>query len=111
MKITNEMLDRLEEIAADSDYYLVGIRCQEVPFEMGEMDHVSHIWQDGEDTGEKLTGVCVISARCAHRVFCGPAYTIYPGTHVAIVGSNYGYGGEDDGELVLENAEVIEILC
>ncbi len=110
MKITSEMLDRLEEIAANSDYCMVGIRCQEVSFELGEMDHVSHVWEDGEDTGEELTGVCVIEAGSARRVFSGMFACEYPGDHVAIVASNYGYNGEDYGELVLENAEVIEIL-
>ena len=33
-----------------------------------------------------------------------------PGEHVAIVASNFGRNGEDYGELVLENPEVIEIL-
>lgn len=110
MKITSEMLNRLEEIAANSDYYMVGIRCQEVPFELGEIDHVSHVWEDGEDTGEELAGVCVIEAGSARRVFEGRFAVEYPGDYVAIVASNCGYNGDDYGELVLENAEVIEIL-
>lgn len=110
MKITSEMLDRLEEVAASSDYYLVGIRCQEVPFELGEMNHVSHHWEDDEDTGEELPGVCVVDAGSARRVFGGLFSVDYPGEHVAIVASNFGRNGEDYGELVLENPEVIEIL-
>ncbi|WP_291243960.1 hypothetical protein [Fournierella sp.] len=110
MRITNEMLDRLEEVASNSDYFLVGIRCQEVSFSLGEMNHVSHVWEDGEDTGEELNGVCVVEAGSARRVFSGIFSVEYPGEHVAIVASNDGYNGEDYGELVLENAEVIEIL-
>lgn len=53
MKVTDEMIRRVKELADELfyDYEIVGIRVQEVPFSLGEMDHCSHIWDDGEDTG------------------------------------------------------------
>lgn len=52
MKITEEMISRVKELASDPyrEYEYIGIRVQEVPFELGEMSHLSHVWDDGDDT-------------------------------------------------------------
>lgn len=116
MKYTNEMVNRLKEVAEELyfDYEMIGIRVQDVPFELGEINHLSHVWDDGEDTGEELCGICVIDYKEIESLverqrkgFCGG----YPGTHVAIIAGNYGMSGEDFGELIIEDAEVIEILA
>lgn len=116
MKYTNEMVARLKEVAEELyfDYEIIGIRVQDVPFELGEINHLSHVWCDGEDTGEELCGICVIDYRGLDRIvegqrngFCGG----YPGTHVSIIAGNRGMCGEDFGELIIEDAEVIEILA
>ena len=54
MKVTDEMIRRVKELADELfyDYEIVGIRVQEVPFSLGEMDHCSHIW-DVERTPAK----------------------------------------------------------
>ena len=57
-----EMIEKareiVEEMELDSKYGYIGIRVQEEPFELGEMDHVSHVWDNGDDTGVELSGVC-----------------------------------------------------
>ena len=112
MKMTNDMIDRINELVEDLswDYEFVGIRVQEEPFELGELDHVSHVWVDGEDTGEDLDGVCALTltskwfdwARLAEAYFGG---------HAAIVCGNSGAFGEDAGEIIIEDPEVVEILA
>lgn len=105
--ITPEMIDRAKTIAANPyrDYEYVGIRVQDsIPFEMGEMSHVSNVWIDGDDTGEELPGVCVIDARLAHLA------VNYFGDHAAIVCGNHAEYGEDDGELIISDPVVVDIL-
>lgn len=107
MKLTNEMVNRIKELDDELfyDYEVVGVRVQEQPFELGEMDHVSHVWVDNEDTGEELDGVCAVKA---DRAGLGHQYF---GEHVAIIaGNSYTYG-EDPGEIIIKNPIVVEVLA
>lgn len=106
--VTSEMIQTVKDMATDPyrDYEYVGIRVQDdVPFELGEMDHVSHIWDDGDDTGEDLPGVCVIDGRRAELSVC------YYGDHVAIIGGNHAEYGEDTGELIISDPVVLAVLA
>lgn len=107
MKLTSEMISRAKELADELfyDYEIVGLRVQEQPFQLGAMAHVSHVWDDGEDTGVELSGVCVIDAEHA-----GTAHQ-YFGGHVAIVAGNRYTYGEDPGEVVIEDPVVVEVLA
>ena len=112
MKLTQEMIDRINSMIEDLsyDYEFVGIRTQEEPFELGEMDHVSHIWVDGDDTGEELDGVCTLSLTMKHIDWAKLAGA-YCGDHAAIVCGNSGSWGEDAGEIIIEDPEVVEIIA
>lgn len=87
----------------EDEYNYIGIRIQEQEFELGEMDHKSLVWIDGEETDEELEGVCVIDA---HK-YNGQKYF---GGHVAIVCGDMGRMGVDDGELIIADPVVVEIL-
>lgn len=54
MKLNAEQINKIKEIAEeyDFDYAAIGFRSQDVPFELGSIDHVSHIW-DTETTPAK----------------------------------------------------------
>lgn len=108
MKLDKEFIAKVREVVEenelDSKYGCIGIRVQEEPFEMGEMTHVSHVWGDGDDTGEELNGVCVTNVN-ARR------FPQYFGDHVALVCGNHCEIGEDEGELVIEDATVEYIFC
>lgn len=107
MKITSKMIERTKELADELfyDYEVVGIRVQEVPFELGDMEHRSYVWVDGDETDEELNGVCVIKAEFAELA------SIYFGDHVAVIaGNSYSYG-EDDGEIIIEDPVVVEVLA
>ena len=107
MKVTAEMIEKVKEMAADPyrEYEYIGIRVHEVPFELGEMTHRSHIWDDGNDTGVELDGVSVLLGAYADLA------KQYYGDYVAIVAGNCGEYGEDKGEIVISDATVIEILA
>ena len=110
MRLTPDMIQRVEDIAASAlyDYETVGVRVQDVPFAPGPMSHRSHIWDDGNDTGEELPGV---SAMCWDAINEAQRHGYYYGDHVAVVaGNSWGYG-EDAGEIVIHDPVVIEILA
>ena len=108
MKLDKQFIAKVREVVEenelDSKYGCIGIRVQEEPFELGEMTHVSHVWDDGDDTGIELNGVCAtnISAR---------QFPQYSGEHVALVCGNRYEMGEDEGEIVIEDATVEYIFC
>lgn len=113
MKVSAEMISRLKSAAENlSDYYdVVAIRVQEPAFELGEISHVSHVWDDGNDTGVELDGICAISSAYADRVFGSRFFGEYPGNHVAIIAGNRCCGGEDFGEVVISDPVVVEVLA
>lgn len=105
-----EILESIEDAKQEHGWNSVGVRIQRgVEFSLGPIDHVSHVWVDGEETDEELDGICAISASDI-RALCKTAGG-YFGDHVAIiVGDNLGMG-EDPNEVVLGNAEVWEVLA
>ena len=58
MKLTAAMIEEIrntiEEMQLEDEYEYIGVRVQEQPFELGEIDHISKIWIDGEETDEDL---------------------------------------------------------
>ena len=88
------------------DYEIVAIRTQEQPFELGKIVHCSHVWDDGDDTGEELDGICGTTEKGVELHLSG----YYYGDHMAIIaGSSYEYG-EDANEVIIKNAEVVKII-
>ncbi len=108
MKISAEVkTDIIEKAEAYRyDYEAIGIRVQNKAFSLGEIEHVSHVWEDGEDTGEELDGICCISLNLLNRIACD-----YPGEHIAIIGGSLESYGEDEGEIIISEAEVLEVIC
>ena len=106
--MTAEMIEKAKATAEELfyDYEVIGIRVQEESFELGSINHLSHVWVDGEDTGDELDGICAQDVRTIERYDNG-----YFGNHIAIIaGNSYSYG-EDAGEVVVEDAIVVEILA
>ena len=108
MKLTSEMISKAKAIA-DSislDYDKIGIRVQEVPFELGAMDHQSHGGVDGDETEERLPGV---SAQDIETI--GKYRNEYFGDYVAVVAGNEYEYGEDAGEIVIRDPVVVAVLA
>lgn len=108
MLMNAEMIKNIKQTAEDMDlrydYDYIGVRVQEVPFELGSVDHNSHVWDDGDDTGVELDGICActLDRLGANNYF---------GDHVAIICGNDVEYGEDDGEIIIRDAEVVKVIC
>lgn len=107
----DELVEKAREIADSEDVYFesIGIRFQEEEFELGPIDHCSHVWVDGEDTGEELDGISAINYKTA-KWATEQASGYYHCKHIAILGSNDAHSGEDVAEIVMKNAEVLYIV-
>lgn len=111
MTLTKEQRDRIAAVAEeyDFDYACIAVRKQEEPFALGEIDHVSHIWDNGEDTGEELNGLCGIKVNALDDSARYNGY--YFGRHIAVIaGNSYEYG-EDAGEVIISDPVVISIIA
>lgn len=108
MEMTAELIEKIKSIIEERDldllYCEIGVRVQEEPFELGEIDHISHVWVDGDDTGEELNGICATKIDCLGKDY-------YFGAHAAIICGNRAEMGEDLGELIIKDAIVEAIIC
>lgn len=103
-EMINKIKNLIDELELDCEYGYIGVRVQDVPFELGPVEHLSHVWVDNEDTGEELSGIC------ATRVDqIGANY--YYGDHVAIICGDSAEYGEDVGEIIIEDAVVAAVIC
>lgn len=96
----DELIERYE-----FDYNYIGVRIQEPEFELGQIAHNSHHWEDNIDFGTELDGICSID------LMSGYFDIIYPGFHAAIICGNMAERGNDYGEIIIEDAVVVEILA
>ena len=85
------------------DYNYVAIRVCPDMVEVGQILEPSFVWVDGEITDEELEGTCGIGINS--KASCG-----YFGKCMAIIGGYDAEYGEDDGEIIIKDAEVIAIL-
>lgn len=99
------IINRIEEIKENSEYEYIGVRVQENEFTEGESLDNSFVWVDGEMTDEELGGTCAVKLEDAELA------NGYFGEHVAIIGSNSMEYGQDLGEIILRDAEVLEVLA
>lgn len=99
------IMNRVEEIRENCDYEIIGVRVQENEFTEGEILDNSFVWIDGEMTDEELDGTCAVKLEDAELA------KGYFGEHVAIiVGESFTYG-EDLGEIIIRDAEVLEVIA
>ena len=114
MKLTAEMIAKIrnaiDEMQLDFEYEYIGIRVQEQPFELGEIDHISKVWIEGVETDEYLNGICATSVNFLGSVFADDNGE-YFGYHVAIICGNEAEYGADVGEIIISDAIVSAIIC
>lgn len=101
------IIDRIEEIKDECEYEYIGIRIQENEFTEGEILDNSFVWVDGECTDEELDGTCAINLDDAKLALENGYY----GEHVAIVAGDHREWGQDEGEVIIREATVIEVLA
>ena len=108
---------QIREIASKyqgDEYAYIGIRTQEMPFELGQIRHESLVWVDGDMTEEGTGGISVTSIDEPQVVMHSSEASCftgeYFGSHQAIIGSNNAAWGEDAGELIMQDSVVLEVL-
>ena len=103
-------------------YRYIGIRTQEEPFELGDMQHQSVVWKNGDETNQKLGGISATNIKseavAAHsdikkdylkmRNYRNSGY--YYGNNVAIIVGNEAKRGADYGEIVIKKPKVVRIV-
>lgn len=99
------VMNRIAEIKESAEYEYIGVRVQENEFTEGEVLDPSFVWVDGEMTDEELDGTCAVRLEDAELA------NGYFGDHVAIIGSNSMEYGQDLGEIILRDAEVLEVIA
>ena len=99
------IINRIEEIKDKYNYDFLGVRVQEKEFTEGEILDNSYVWADGVCTDEELDGTCAV------RIEDAELAKGYFGDHVAIIAGYYGEYGEDLGEIIVREAEVLEVLA
>lgn len=97
------------------EWEAVGVRTQYEEFKLGEINHKSHMWDNDEMTDIVHTGISVTdvfnkSNAVAMHADDYDSRSYYMGNHMAIIVSDDYYYGQDEGELVLRDAIVVEIL-
>lgn len=109
-----QIKEAIEQVKEDSGFEFIGIRTQDEPFELGGIDHLSHVWEDGDDTGEELNGISAtnVNSPCIkmHSDEADWRTGKYLGKHCAIIAGNHAERGEDAGEIIIVDAVVVEIL-
>ena len=105
-KMENFDLDKYD------DYSIVSVRVSAPGFDeynlkIGDYIPDSHVWEDGTPTSEILDGASGIDARRPDLVKLVEAYE---GDKIFIMGGRDGYSGNDIGEIVLRDSEIIDIL-
>lgn len=105
-EIIKNIAKRINEIKdAYPEYDRIGIRVQENEFKKGEILNNSYIWIDGEMTDDELDGTCAVNLDDAELA------KGYYGDHIALIAGDYTEWGQDLGEIIITNAQVLEVLA
>lgn len=103
----------INTLAAGCDKYAyIGIRIQETPEQIGStLTHVSHVWDDEDDTGELLPGVCALDySEMLNLPPLEKEFGGYPGEYVLILGSQHATAGGDPAEIIMRHPVVLECV-
>ena len=96
------------------EYEYIGVRTQEEAFKLGALDHCSSVWDDGNETEGMLNGISVTNVHSdALKMHTGedPMFRSYFGEHKAIICGNSAESGDDEGELIIADPVVVEVLA
>lgn len=102
----------LDDLLFEHGY--VGIRIQDDAYGLragDAVDHRSLVWDRGYETEDELPGVCALDARELDRLAACGGFLPYPGRTVLVLAASRIAYGEDDAELVMEDATVLAVLA
>lgn len=98
---------QIDTLKAEYDESLIwGVRFDAAGLEIGHVFDASRVWDDGEAADDLLNGTSVVQD--THVVRVGANY-LNLGTPYIVCGYMAGYG-EDRGEVILTECEVMEVV-
>lgn len=101
----NRIAAEIENLRGEYDAeYVWGVRFDAPGLEVGHTFDASRVWVDGEPTDEYLPGTCVVPSTHLHK----RCVLDYPGTAYIVCGNLAAYG-EDCGEVILTDCEVMAL--
>ena len=111
--MTNQMkntAERIEALKSAHDQTLIwGVRWDVSGLEVGHIFDASRVWDDGEIVeGEYLSGTSAVQDTHINRSNLADYCTVYSPTAYIVCGYHAGYG-EDIGEVILSECEVMEL--
>lgn len=103
-------MDSIKKTMAENFYTTYAIRVQEPEFLLGRIDHVSKVWDDGFETDEELPGICGLEVddRSIEKVM--NMAKDYYGDHMALIAGDDVSYGQDDDEVIINDAQVLQII-
>jgi hypothetical protein len=103
--ITAKEINKAIETAKtmEFDFPCLAVRVHHKDTEVGAILEPSFVWVNGEETEEELNGTCGIDIDM--KAGCD-----YMGDCLVVIGGYSKEWGEDAGETIIENAEVLAIL-
>lgn len=104
MTYTITLLEQIEDIAAEySSEYVWGVRFDSPGLPIGHVFPPSRVWDNGDPTGDVLPGTCAVHADHLDVLidYVGSAY---------IVCGNFVAHGQDRGEVIMSDCEIMAIV-
>ena len=100
------MFEEIKKIIDHGEYEYYGIRVlpdQDMIVSIGDQLPDSYIWEDGENTGESIDGVCAVQIRDGNIEKTMKYANIYFGKKCVLIGGDFVGYGEDDEEIIFRD--------
>lgn len=102
------MVEAIESIMAQGDYDYYGLRVAD-GMAVGQTLEPSRVWDDGIETAELLDGTCAVEVKTGRVERAVRIARQYIGTQVALIAGHKAQHGEDSGEIIICDAEVLAV--
>jgi hypothetical protein len=117
--VNNAEKQRVRDAIASSNYQIYGLRMvsEDDPIAEGTTAEPSFRWDDGQQLDDVLDGTSAIAIGGYDEEITDEqiarAFKLvrdYPGKRLAVLGAENGQGGEDRGEVVMKDAQVLKVF-
>lgn len=111
MKEIKKAIETVDVEELGEAYGYIGIRVQEESFGLSVGDTVEHnskVWVDGDETDDELDGICALNYNMLDKI--GDKNGEYFGACILVLGSDNTEYGEDYGEIIMQDAQVLAII-
>jgi hypothetical protein len=112
----SELIALAAGLEFETDYDKVALRivdtdCDGYDLPVGSIAPNSYRWDDGNHTDDELNGTSAMDLDWLWTRKSGDQYFGgYCGRRIWVLGSYYAEGGEDAGEIVMKDAEILQVI-